>query len=175
MANLPKITTNNISSIKRRILGLSGNKANTKLRKVYVNSITRNLLSFNYNNKVKALYNLLGAQGPSIQQTSLPYNNLLKASKQPIKPLREVKIDLIKKFLNARNTTKTIESLMQFAKLTENKKNLTNDSKRKILLIMSIYNAKNIKTLNNLRVTNKNILSILENRRHELKNIKLTN
>ena len=173
MANLPTITNSQINSIKSRILGLSGNKANN--RKLYVNIITRELLSFNYNNRVKALYNLLGNQGPSITQTSLSYNKLLKPPIKQTRPLREVKIELIKKFLNVQNTTNTIESLMRFARLTENQQNLTNDSKQKILLIKSIYNAKNINTLNNLRVTNTNILSILENRRHELKNIKLTN
>jgi hypothetical protein len=170
MESLPTITNKQINTLKSKILGLSGNMSNARLRRVHVNTIIRDLRSFNQNNRVYALYNLLGAWDPSIQQTGKPYNNLLRASKPPNKqsrPLREVKIELIKKFLNVHNTTNKIESLIRFAKLNDNQQNLTNNSKQKILLIMSIYNAKNISTLNNLRkkTTNTTIINILEQRR----------
>lgn len=112
-------------------------------------------MGFNYNKRVEALYNLLKA----------PHN-------QPTRPLREVKIELIKKFLNVHNTTNAVELLMPFATLSENKQNLTKDSKQKLLLIKSIMNARNINTLNTIgsNITNSKIKNIIEKRKYKLRN-----
>jgi hypothetical protein len=61
---------------------------------------------------------------------------------------------------------------MPFATLSENKQNLTSDSKQKLLLIKSIMNARNINTLNTIgsKITNSKIKNIIENRKYKLRN-----